>query len=172
MNREERLIADGYDPEVVKPELFYRSKTLGSNFSPHGIFLRNPWTSERTWYKTCEHRYQAMKATNGEAHDYVNAAIRPIDSKNRGREIDLREGWGERYGDFCWYVMFEVVLAKTIQHEEVRNWLISTGKRPIYEDSPTDDIWGWRYLEDHRGRNLLGRCWMQIRGVLVACNAT
>jgi ribA/ribD-fused uncharacterized protein len=165
MNRNERLIAEGYDPEVVVPELFYRSSTLGSNFSPHSVKMLNPWTSSPTVYRTCEHRYQAMKATTLADHDYVNAANRPIDSKNRGREIQLREGWGEHYGDFCWYVMFEVVLAKTLQHAEVRRWLKSTGDRPIYEDSPTDDIWGWRYGNDHRGRNLLGRSWMQIRGV-------
>lgn len=165
MNREERLIADGYDPKVVEPVLFYRSATLGSNFSPHAVRLLDPWTGASRHYRTCEHRYQAMKATNQGDHDYVCDANRPIDSKNRGREIELREGWGEHYGQFCWYVMFEVVLAKTLQHEDVRKWLKSTKDRPIYEDSPTDDIWGWRYMDDHRGRNLLGRCWMQIRGV-------
>lgn len=164
MNRSERLIADGYDPEVVTPELFYRSKTLGSNFSPHSLSLLNPWSGKAIRYKTCEHRYQAMKATNENDHDYVVAAGSAFESKERGREIELREGWGEHYGDFCWYVMFEVVLAKTLQHGEVRRWLMGTEDRPIYEDSPTDDIWGWRFENDHRGRNLLGRCWMQVRG--------
>jgi ribA/ribD-fused uncharacterized protein len=168
MNREQRLEADGY--AGIEPVLFYRSKTLGSNFSPHRVRYLDPWEGKPRVYKTCEHRYQAMKATTAKDHEYVCGYLEdpnntPLSSKGRGREIKLREGWGEHYGDFCWYVMFEVVLGKTLQHAEVQRWLRSTGDRPIYEDSPVDDIWGWRYRDDYRGRNLLGRCWMQVRGV-------
>lgn len=38
--------------------------------------------------------------------------------------------------------------------------------RRIYEDSPTDDIWGWRFQQSYTGKNLLGRCWMDVREVL------
>jgi ribA/ribD-fused uncharacterized protein len=150
----------------VQPELFYRSKTKGSNFSLHSIRLLDPWTGKPRVYKTCEHRYQAMKANSQAEHDWVCEAPTAFESKERGREVKLRLMWGEHYGSYAWYVMWEVVMAKAMQHADVREWLLSTGDRPIYEDSPVDDIWGWRYENDHRGRNLLGRCWMQVRAVL------
>lgn len=163
MTREERLKKDGF--EGVEPVLFYRSTTKGSNFSPHAVRLIDPWTGKPRVYKTGEHRYQAMKSIDQAGHDYVCAAPTPMESKNRGRSVLLRTDWGDTYGTFAWYVMFEVVMAKTLQHKDVSSWLSRTGDRPIYEDSPTDDIWGWRFQDNHSGKNLLGRCWMQVRGV-------
>lgn len=167
MTREERLKADGF--EGVEPVLFYRSKTKGSNFSPHVVRLLDPWTGKPTEYPTGEHRYQAMKSVDQEGHDYVLEAGTAFESKRRGHEILLRPGWSgptsdPTYGSFAWYSMWEVVMAKALQHRDVRIWLFETGKLPIYEDSPTDDIWGWRHADDYRGKNLLGRCWMQVRG--------
>lgn len=164
MNREERLKADGF--EGVEPVLFYRSKTLGSNFSPHPVKMICPWSGDLVYYSTCEHRYQAMKATNQADHDYVVAAVTAFASKERGREITLRDDWGEKRSATCWLVMLEIVMAKTAQHPAVKNWLKSTGDRPIYEDSPKDDIWGWQCDGDYRGRNLLGQCWMETRKCL------
>lgn len=166
MNREERLKQDGV---LGEPVLFYGPRSAdgeGSNFSPHSIILPHPFTKRWTKYQTGEHRYQAMKATTEEEHDYVNRAFSPGQAKHRGREVLLRPGWGSDYGDYCWYVMFEVVLYKTRQNAAIEQWLRETADRHIYEDSPTDDIWGWRYAQDHRGKNLLGRCWMDVRSLL------
>lgn len=166
MKLEERLKADGF--EGVDPVLFYRSKTLGSNFSLHPIQLPCPWCGDMVTYPTCEHRYQAMKATNESEHNWVVGAKTAFESKERGRKVELRDPWGEHYGTFAYYVMLETVLAKATQHAEVRYWLLQTGKRPIYEDSPVDDIWGWQCRGDYRGRNLLGRAWMEVRDLLAA----
>lgn len=167
MNREDRLAADGF--AGIEPILFYSKRTKGSNFSPHAVRLLDPWTGKSRVYQTGEHRYQAMKSRDQEGHDYVAAASSAFESKKRGHEITLRDGWSgpttdPTYGSFAWYSMWEVVMAKTIQHYDVREWLLLSDGRPIYEDSPTDDIWGWRCAEDYRGKNLLGRCWMQVRG--------
>lgn len=151
---------------AIDPVLFYghnKPNGIGSNFSSHGLTLPNPFSEKLVWYLTGEHRYQAMKAKNFEAHEYVRLSPTPYDAKKRGREIDLVEGWGNSYDDPCWHVMLEVILSKVDQHREAERWLKLTGDRVIYEDSPTDDIWGWRFMEDYRGKNLLGRCWMTVR---------
>lgn len=165
MDLRERLALDGY--EDCEPIFFYHpSDKYGwaSNFSKHEIVLPSPFTFELTSYRTGEHRYQAMKATSVEDHDYIAGASNPTKAKSRGREILLRDAWGDSYGDLCYLVMLEVILTKVSQHNVIRRNLskIST-LQPIYEDSPTDDIWGIRCAQDYRGKNLLGRCWMQVR---------
>jgi ribA/ribD-fused uncharacterized protein len=170
LSAEERLIQDGF--EGIEPVLFFGKKGSEhpyycfSNFAPIGLILPCPFTGERKSYPTGEHRYQAMKANTVEGHEWVRKSSTAYISKQRGREVSLRDCWGERYGDLCYLVMLETVLAKASSSPHVRKVLKETGFRPIYEDSPVDDIWGWRHQNNHNGRNLLGRCWMQVRNLL------
>ena len=168
MNREQRLLEDEAGPN---PILFYKQDDewgCFSNFSLHRIATINPFNGLVEWYRTGEHRFQAMKATSLKDHHHVMGAPTAFQAKERGgpRGIVLRDGWGSSYGDLCYYVMFETVLAKAIQNHDVWETLMDSGDRYIYEDSPVDDIWGWRYRNDYRGKNLLGRCWMEVREVL------
>lgn len=165
ISKEERLQLD----EAEDPVLFYSAGDLWgqfSNFSFHAVTLPHPFTHEPFTYATGEHRFQAMKGTNRQDHDYVAKAESPSATKGRGREILLREDWGNTEGAICWYVMLETVLAKALQHWDVRDTLFATGDRHIYEDSPSDDIWGWRYRYSYSGKNLLGRAWMHARTML------
>lgn len=165
---EERVAADGFGSAA--PVLFYRPQDAngrGSNFSRHTVVLPNPWTGSLSIYTTGEHRYQALKADTASEHDWVASSPGPGEAKRRGRMVGLRLGWGDRYGDLCWYVMAELVVAKAQQHQDVRGWLRSTGDRPIYEDSETDDIWGVRFHTSYTGKNLLGRVWMGARKLLL-----
>lgn len=167
MNREERLAADGY--AQIEPVLFYHQQDehgWASNFSRHSVEMAHPFTLERVTYRTGEHRFQAMKAATIGEHEYVMDADRPGQAKARGREINLRDGWGDSYGDLCWFVMLEVVLYKAGQYTGIQRALAQTRGRPIYEDSPTDDIWGWRYEQSYDGKNLLGICWMVVRDIM------
>lgn len=166
---EERVRADGYGD--AEPILFYRPRDpygWMSSFSHHAIILPHPFTMVATRYRSGEYRFQAMKGITADAHDYVLDAKDSSDAKFRGgpHGVVLRSGWGNSYGDLCWYAMAETVIAKTLQHRDVRRWLAATGKRPLYEDSDTDDIWGVRFRNDYRGKNLLGRCWMYARSVI------
>jgi ribA/ribD-fused uncharacterized protein len=171
MNLEQRLEHDG----AVDPILFYSEKNawgVFSNFSHHPVVLPHPWTAEPTRYHTSEHRYQAMKAMNPSDHDWV-AGIGEPDisagvSKTRGgpRGIKLRPDWGDKYQSVCYYVMLEVVTAKALQNGEMQDALADSEGRTLYEDSPTDDIWGIRNHYDYRGRNLLGQALMEVRYLL------
>lgn len=169
MDRETRLQAD----EAEDPILFYSPQhDYGwmSSFDHLPIVLPNPFTQAPQLYKTREHRFQAMKGTTMAAHMKVVRKNSPGEAKHAGSagQMTLREGWGQSYGDLCWYVMLEGVMATVMQHEQVAEDLAATGARHIYEDSPTDDIWGWRYREDYRGQNLLGKCWMDARPLAIA----
>ena len=162
MNREERMKKDGLVEEPIDYSGAKKSEATGylSNFSPHSIWLPHPFNGEIIRYATGEHRYQAMKADNIDEHDWVNESSGPGESKSRGRQVDLRPGWDDGLG---YYVMVEIVRAKALTHGEILKKLLKTEGRALWEDSPTDDIWGIRYRDDYRGKNLLGKAWMQVR---------
>jgi ribA/ribD-fused uncharacterized protein len=164
MLRSKRLEQDG----DLDPILFYKPRDeygCFSNFSLHTIVLPDPWTWEMRAYPTGEHRYQALKSDDQEGHEYVMEIGNPGAAQKRGRQVNLREGWREDHLGLGYYVMLELVIAKTVQHSFVQRELASTGDHIIYEDSPVDDIWGWRYSNDYSGKNLLGVCWMQSRAL-------
>lgn len=165
MNRDERLAQDG----DLDPILFYKPRDeygCFSNFSLHSILLPDPWTGELRAYQTGEHRYQACKSADQEGHEYVMEIGNPGAAQKRGRQVTLREGWREDHLGLGYYIMLELVIAKTLQHRDVQRALDSCGEHVIYEDSPVDDIWGWRHDNNYSGNNLLGRCWMQTRDLL------
>lgn len=60
--------------------------------------------------------------------------------------------------------MGQILRAKADQHEYVRRKLLATGDRELIENSWRDDFWGWGPNRD--GRNMLGKCWMQVRADL------
>lgn len=162
MTREERLALDGCDD----PVLFYRPRDAWgcfSNFSRHAVVLPHPFTNYDVTYATSEHRYQAMKATTAKDHDFVATAYSAAEAKGRGGRITLRASW-----DFgtSYEVMVEVIAAKAAQHAGFARALRETGDRMIYEDSPVDDIWGWRFHESYTGQNLLGKALMEVRARL------
>lgn len=168
MTLQQRLEKDGW--AGIEPILFYSKKDEWnefSNFSYHSVTLPNPWTREIVTYRTGEHRYQALKAANEDDHDWVFEANRPTEAKDRGRVVSLLDGWGNSYNSLCYWVMKETALAKAIQHQDVYDRLVDSVGRPIYENSPTDDIWGIRYAQSYNGKNLLGRAWMEVRQLLV-----
>lgn len=176
MTREERMEKDGLTEEPIE---FYGKDcehNYFSNFAPLGLWLPHPFTGELTWYGTGEHAFQARKAWTPAEHDYVVEAHTAFESKKRGRAVALREGWDPINDDLyplCYRVMTEVVWGKAMEHAHIQKALLDSDERAIWEDSPTDDIWGIRYRDDYRGRNLLGRAWMETRDkIFVAFQTT
>ena len=174
MNREERL---EHDKAGDNPVLFYSQRDQWgcfSNFSNHGIQLPNPFRpGDNLLYITGEHRFQAMKAKTEKEHKKIAHAPTAARAKVLGgpHHCTLRDGWDSIYGALPWYVMCEVVIAKAIQNGEVLTALIATNDRFMYEDSPIDDIWGWRYRNSYNGKNLLGLAWMYARSVLLVAES-
>lgn len=165
MTKEERLDKD----RAVDPIFFFG--TTGeygwcSNFAKIPVVMFQPFTGELVYYLTREHRFQAMKATSFADHEYVRNQPTAWESKDAGRSILLRDGWGNNYGDLCWYVMYETLLESATQESTIYNGLKKSIGQTMYENSPVDDIWGWRYQNIYSGKNLLGICWMEVRRVL------
>jgi N-glycosidase YbiA len=130
------------------------------NFSSFQVEWRG-----RSW-PTSEHAYQA-------AHFFETApelAEQIFRAKSAHEAYKLAKANGHR-APKNWEVIKESVMLdicrhKLQQHEYVRAKLLETGDAKIVEDSPKDSFWGWG--PDRRGRNALGKIWMQLRDELRA----
>jgi ribA/ribD-fused uncharacterized protein len=60
--------------------------------------------------------------------------------------------------------MHQCVLAKFVQHKDLREQLLATGTEDIVEDSDIDAWWGRG--PDNNGLNNLGRILMHVRELL------
>lgn len=131
-----------------------------SNFVGTPFVIDDPWRpNKRFLYRTVEHYFQAMKATNEADHDLVAYSHSCAIAKMRGRKIVLRSDWEEVKYD----VMLTGLRAKFLD-PKYSKFLLDTGDAIIREDSPTDFEWGYR----NNGKNLLGKALMQVREELVS----
>ncbi|MCU0542989.1 MAG: NADAR family protein [Oscillatoriaceae cyanobacterium Prado104] len=127
-----------------------------SNFSPHSIRV-----SCQEWL-TVEHYYQAQKFVGSADEDLV-AAIRgvptPGEAAKLGRDPNhrVRSDWEQ----VKIAIMHEAVKIKFMTHTDIQTILLTTGDRPIVEDSPTDYYWGCGC--DKTGQNHLGKILMSVR---------
>ncbi len=64
------------------------------------------------------------------------------------------------------FFMYQIVLAKVIQHPSIYDILAGTGTEPIIEDSISDPYWGWG--SSKVGENKLGRTLMCVRNELLS----
>ncbi|MFE1746418.1 NADAR family protein [Coleofasciculus sp. H7-2] len=127
-----------------------------SNFSPHGIHLLG-----QDWM-TVEHYYQAQKFVGTEDEALIRAiagAKTPMEAATLGRDRTrhIRQDWEQVKTQ----IMREAVLTKFLTHLEIQSILLSTGDRPIVEDSPTDYYWGCGV--EKTGQNHLGKILMSVR---------
>lgn len=136
---------------------FWRSPIQGS----HHTF--GPWRAP-----TVEHPLQAWKATSRRDFFYVLSAVGPGIAKERGRSIQMRPDWDEiKYNVACYLLGL-----KFSQNPDLRDYLLGTGDQDIFEDSPTDFIWGVRDAQrGYTGQNLLGKALMQVRAEIRERNA-
>ncbi len=125
-----------------------------SNFSAFEV-----WWQGQTW-KTSEHAYQAAKFNpNGSTYHLISDAS----SAHGAFELaqihadEVNPSWSEVKVS----MMEEIVRAKHSQHEEIQKWLQETGDAWLIENAPKDSFWGRG--PDWKGRNELGKIWMQIR---------
>lgn len=157
---------------------FYHGPFSSFNGGPFILRGHDEWPEWRAFgpvikAKTAEHPFQAAKTLDTKDVDWILAAMWPSIAKWRGsrqgeqqpdgtrRRIILRDDWEEiKFG-----IMHRVTYAKFEQLPPHRAALLATGTAFLYEDSPTDNIWGlWdRRAWDWTGQNLLGKVLMQVR---------
>jgi N-glycosidase YbiA len=127
-----------------------------SNFSRHHITLKG-----KVWL-TAEHYFQAQKFAGTEHEETIRRAKTPMIAAEMGRDRKkpLRRDW-EKIKDS---IMREAVLTKFSQHQDLREFLLSTGDSKLVEHTGNDRYWGDG--GDGSGRNMLGRILMSVRDEL------
>src|SRR5208282_1023914 len=133
---------------------FYKIK------DPHG-YMGNFWKARffvyGRWWNNVEAAFQAQKTSIEAEVLAIQNALKPMDARNLGQKCALRENW-EQIKDI---VMYDCVLAKFVQHKDLRDQLVATGDEELIEDSPVD--WTLGCGKDGTGRNLLGQILVRVR---------
>jgi ribA/ribD-fused uncharacterized protein len=136
---------------------FYReSDPFGgfSNFSAHEVEV------DGVVWPTSEHYFQAMKFP----HD-PKRQRRILQARTPGRakriawepKAKIRSGWDSARDE----VMLRVLRLKFLQHPDLAQELLSTGREQIVEQAQNDSYWGCG--RDGKGKNMLGRLLMRVR---------
>ncbi|MCH0542543.1 NADAR family protein [Streptomyces sp. MUM 203J] len=133
----------------------------------------SPFTVDGVGYGTAEHWMMAEKArlfSDPEAERRALEAPNPALAKKAGRLVRGfdEEVWRrERFG-----IVVSGSVHKFGRHEDLRDYLLSTGDRVLVEASPMDRVWGIGLTADDprasdpsrwRGLNLLGFALMEAR---------
>ena len=123
-------------------------------------FQRAEITIEGKLYPTVEHFYQSMKANNPETEAWIASAPSSYLAMKSGRslreDLDLVSFWD----DYKVGHMLKGLRAKFIQNEHLKEKLLETGDKILFEDSPTDMFWGGRLAGS---KDMLGLLIMQVR---------
>lgn len=136
----------------------------------------HPFVVEGITYRTAEHYMMAEKARLfGDAgmREKILAAPSPAVAKKLGRLVTSFDDtvWLQHR----WDIVLRANAAKFSQHEDLKTFLLQTGKRVLVEASPFDRIWGIGMAVDHsdaerpqhwKGLNLLGFVLMEVRRAL------
>lgn len=142
----------------VSPICFYSSTGdffEFSNFSPHGFEL------EEAYWATVEHYFQAQKFPDRpDYQDKIRTSRSPKDAKSlgRSRKVTLRNDWDLIKDE----VMIRALRAKFTTHHSLKELLLGTGERALYESAPTDYYWGCG--KTGTGKNRMGQLLMELRG--------
>jgi ribA/ribD-fused uncharacterized protein len=124
-----------------------------SNFAPY------PFTMNGKLWPTSEHYFQAQKFADVEYQEKIRQTKSAMIAARlgRSRKVPLRQDWES----IRIAVMTDAVRAKFIQHEKIRDVLMSTGTALIVEHTTKDAYWGDG--GDGTGKNMLGQILMTIR---------
>lgn len=109
------------------------------------------------WWNNVEASYQAAKTSIREEEDAIWACATPREARDLGQKVKMRHDWNQVKDQ----AMYECVMAKFLQHPELRKQLMETGNEELIEESPVDAYWGCG--KDGTGKNMLGKTLMRVR---------
>lgn len=133
---------------------FYKTK------DPYGFmgnFFKARFFIYGRWWSFVEAPYQAQKTFVQEEQDAIWAVVKANDSRLLGQKVTMRPDWDQVKRQ----VMKECVLAKFLQHPDLRKQLMATADELLIEDSPVD--WYWGCGADGTGQNVLGQVLGEVR---------
>jgi ribA/ribD-fused uncharacterized protein len=132
----------------------------------HAFDPLNNWSANavKIWgqtFPTVEHgfHYKKFNETAPEVAAEILAAPSPWAAMQieRNYKDKRRNDWQAVKID----IMTELVRAKVVQNDDVRECLLRTGNKAIVENSPWDSFWG--IGAEGKGQNQMGKILMQIR---------
>ena len=129
-------------------------------------FYEHPITINGVTYKTAEHAFQAMKATNKADHDLIVNTQTPGQAKRLGKKIQLRSDWED-----IKYIAMQDILRVKFASPELGQMLMATGDATLIEGNNWhDNIWGnctCPRCDNKVGKNWLGNILMGVRQDLI-----
>ena len=138
---------------------FYKTK------DPYGFmgnFFKARFFVYGRWWSFVEAPYQAQKTFVQEEQDAIWAVVKANDSRLLGQKVTMRPDWDQVKRQ----VMKECVLAKFLQHPDLRKQLMATGDEELIEDTTTTNDTYWGCGTNGDGQNNLGKILMEIRDLL------
>lgn len=124
-----------------------------SNFALYPIKLAG-----KTW-PTSEHYFQAQKFEDKTYREKIRKVSYPMKSAElgRSRKVKIKKNWDKIRDN----VMYDAVLAKFTQHNELKELLLKTADALLIEHTVNDNYWGDG--GDGKGGNKLGKILMKVR---------
>lgn len=127
-----------------------------ASYSNHGFY------KDGIYYKTTEHYYQSMKMVDHEIKKKIIEAKTPKEASNIGRDRNNKKQ--ENWKSIKNKVMFEGVLYKFEQNEDIKEKLLSTGNEEIIEETTKENYWG--IGPNYDGENNYGKILCEVRDIL------
>lgn len=129
-----------------------------SNFSLHQVFM------EGVSWLTVEHFYQAGKFQNTEIRNFIKSLDSPQKAAKEGesRKHLIRSDWDTVKEK----IMFTALMAKFLQHPQLRRELLNTESSILIEDVENDSYFGNGGNDTER--NKLGYLLMHVREAIKA----
>lgn len=137
---------------MIRIPHYETSYFLFSNFSSHAILYKGEL------YPTVEHAFQAQKFLDKKIREDIRNATSSFVAFTLGRNSPgKRSDWQEIKQN----IMYDLLKAKVMQHDEVKEKLLKTGDEEIIEENPNDDYWGSG--KEGNGENHMGKILMRVR---------
>jgi hypothetical protein len=139
---------------------------------PLSNFFDSKFTIADVLYDTVEQYYQAQKAKHHdemEIHDKIMLSRDPTEQKKLGSSVKTSpDAWDKQAPE----IMHLGLLAKFTQNDNLKDFLLDTDNKKLYEASPKDLFWGIGMglsntdifnQEKHQGRNIMDELLMSVR---------
>jgi ribA/ribD-fused uncharacterized protein len=110
-------------------------------------------------YRSTEHLFQALKATNHDDKELVRLSQNPAMSKKNGKKIFMRMDWPYVKQDAMRVALF----LKFTQHPDLLIKLLQTDNDPLVEYNSWGDTYWGVCTKTGKGENWLGRLLMELR---------
>lgn len=145
----------------TEPVTFFEKEYyMLSNWSAHSIII------DGVEYKTVDHAYHAAKFDDPKIKLKISTANSPLMAKKVASDFSHLQKQLTQEDRIK--IVKRLNIIKVNQHKEVSDALIKSGHAEIIEDSPFDDFWG--IGADGKGRNEMGKIWMEIREQILSSN--